>query len=139
MESILEQELVNKTAKLLSILSKNDALAIFLLAKDGLSAETDTPQKIGLTRKQYYTRLKQLVDAGLIDKSAGAYFHTTLGKFIYERHLLVLFEYVKNRSKMQMVDVLKRTRQFNEDEIMKLIGTTNETPNQLKLVQNAPS
>jgi len=121
----LEQELVNKTTNLLSILSKNDALTIFLLAKDGLKAETDTPQKIGLTRKQYYTRLKQLVDSGLIDKTGDIYSHTTLGNFIHERHLLVLLEHVNNVKKMQMADVLKRTKQFNEEEIMNFIGRTN--------------
>lgn len=123
----LEQELVNKTTNLLSILSKKDALTIFLLAKDGLKAETDTAQKIGLTRKQYYTRLKQLVDSGLIDKTGDIYSHTTLGTFVHERHLMALLEHVKDVKKMQMVDVLKRTKEFNEEEIMNFIGRTNGT------------
>ena len=127
MDSMLEQELVNRTTELLSILSKKDALAIFLLAKDGLKAETDTPQKIGLTRKQYYTRLKQLVDNGLVDKTGDIYSHTTLGTLIHERHLMALLEHVRNVKKMQMVDVLKRTRQFNEEEITNFIGKTNDT------------
>jgi predicted transcriptional regulator len=131
MEAALDQEIVNKTTNLLSILSKKDALSIFLLAKEGLRAETDTPQKIGLTRKQYYTRLKQLVDAGLIDKSGPAYTHTTLGTFVHQRHLVGLLEHVRNVKQMRMVDTLKRTRQFSEEEISnfvnRLTGTSLET------------
>jgi phosphatidylserine/phosphatidylglycerophosphate/cardiolipin synthase-like enzyme len=118
----LEQELVNRTTNLLSILSKKDALAIFLLAKDGLRAETDTPQKIGLTRKQYYTRLKQLADSGLIDKSGDIYTHTTLGTFVHQKHILELLEHVRNVKQMKMVDTLKHTRQFSEDEIANFVG-----------------
>ena len=39
---------------------------------------------LGLTKKTYYTRLKQLIDAGLITKSDGAYCYTTFGNLVYE-------------------------------------------------------
>ncbi|MGH9923132.1 MAG: hypothetical protein ACRD38_10300 [Nitrososphaerales archaeon] len=122
MSSALDRELVNKTTNILSILSKKDALSIFLLAKDGLRAETNTPQKVGLTRKQYYTRLKQLVDSGLIDKSGDEYTHTTLGTFVHQKHIMELFEHTKNVKQMKMVDTLKRTRQFSEDDIANFVG-----------------
>ncbi|MEM2759343.1 MAG: hypothetical protein QXU32_00150 [Nitrososphaerales archaeon] len=122
MEQVLDHELVNKTVNLLSILSKKDALSIFLLAKDGLKAETDTPQKIGLTRKQYYTRLKQLVDVGLIDKSGDMYIHTTLGTFVHTQHLIGLLEQVRNAKQLKMVDTLKQTKQFSEDEIANFVS-----------------
>jgi len=122
MEPSLEQELVNKVTDLLTILSKRDALTIFLLAKDGLNAEADTPQKIGLTRKQYYTRLKQLVDTGLIDKSGNAYLHTTLGTFVYQQHILELMQHVSNAKQMKMVDILKRSTEFSEGDIAEFVG-----------------
>lgn len=122
MKPSLEPELVNKVTDLLTVLSKKDALTIFLLAKDGLNAEADTPQKIGLTRKQYYTRLKQLVDANLIDKSGNAYVHTTLGTFVYQQHILELMAGVKSTKEMKMVDILKRARQFSENDIANFVG-----------------
>lgn len=122
MDPVLEPKLVNRLTDLLTILSKKDALTIFLLAKDGLKAEADAPEKIGLTRKQYYTRLKQLVDNGLIDKYDDAYVHTTLGTFVHQKHLLELIEQVKNAEQMKMVDTLKRTRQFSEDDITSFVG-----------------
>lgn len=123
----MEPKLVNRVTDLLNILSKKDALEIFLLAKDGLKAEADTPQKIGLTRKQYYTRLKQLVDNGLIDKFGDMYLHTTLGSFIHQKHILELSESIKNVEEMKMVDTLKRTRQFSESEIAGFIHKVTGT------------
>ncbi len=122
MKETLDHELVNNTTNLLSILSKKDAMSIFLLAKSGLKAESDTPPRIGLTRKQYYTRLKQLVDIGLIYKSGDVYVHTTLGTFVHQKHLMGLLEHLRNAKQMKMVDTLKRTRNFSEDEIAKFIG-----------------
>jgi predicted transcriptional regulator len=122
MDQVLEPKLVNKLTELLGILSKKDALTIFLLSKDGLKAEADTPQKIGLTRKQYYTRLKQLVDNGLIDKAGDVYMHTTLGTFVYKKHLLEMLGHVRNAKQMEMVDTLKRTKQFSEDDITDFVG-----------------
>ncbi len=114
---------VKELCKLLAILSKFEALTIFLLAKNGLKAETDTPGKIGLTRKQYFTRLKQLVDSGLIEKRDGSYFHTTMGAFVYEKHLVSLLEGVKNAKEMRMIDVLKQANNFSEDDILQLKDT----------------
>ncbi len=118
----LDQELVNRITTILSVLSKKDALTIFLLAKDGVKAETNTPQTVGLTRKQYYTRLKQLVDYGLIDKIGDVYTHTTLGTFVHQKHVLELMDHVRNVKQMRMVDTLKRTRQFSEEEISGFVG-----------------
>jgi hypothetical protein len=122
MDAVLEQKSVNQITSLLSILSKKDAFSIFLLAKDGLKGETDTPQRIGLTRKQYYTRLKQLVDTGLIDKNGDTYYHTSLGSLFFQRHLVELLDYLKNEKQMKMVDMLKQTKQFSENDIASFVG-----------------
>jgi len=122
MDQVLEPKLVNKLTELLGILSKKDALTIFLLSKEGLKAEADTPQKIGLTRKQYYTRLKQLVNNGLIDKYGDVYQHTTLGALLHQKYILELLGHVRNAKQMEMVDTLKRTKQFSEDDIANFVG-----------------
>ena len=131
----LDQELVNRITTILSVLSKKDALTIFLLAKDGVKAETNTPQKVGLTRKQYYTRLKQLVDYGLIDNIGDVYTHTTLGSFVHQKQVLEFMDHARNVKQMKMVDTLKHTRQFSEEEISGFVGkiageslTTSTTP-----------
>jgi predicted transcriptional regulator len=122
MSETYNNELVNRATRMLSILSKKDALTIFLLAKEGLKAETDTSHTIGLTRKQYYTRLHQLVDAGLLQKSRNNYVHTTLGTLVHQRQLLQLLEQLRNAKQIKMIDVLRRNTQFSDDDIAKFLG-----------------
>ncbi len=118
----MEDEVVKEASKVLTILSKYDALKIFLQSREGIEAETAAPEKMGLTKKQYYTRLKQLVDIGLVEKSKGKYVQTTLGRIIYEKALEVLFEHVRNAKKLQMLDVLKSSGKFSIDEIYRLLS-----------------
>jgi len=115
--------ILKETSNILGILSKYDALKIFLHSIEGIEAETDAADKLGLTKKQYYTRLKQLVDSGLIEKRQDKYVHTTLGKVIYEKAIRVLFDHVKNSKKLLMIDVLKSSGKFDIDEIYKLLKT----------------
>lgn len=116
-------EQLRSLCQLLSVLSKPDAIILFLHAKHGLKAEAETPKNIGLTKKQYYTRLKQLADFELVEKHDGCYFHTTMGRFVYEKHLASLIEGLKNANQMRMMDVLKRERTFSEEEISNLEQT----------------
>jgi len=45
--------------------------------------------KLGLTRKQYYSRMSALTNAGLISRSNGKYSLTSFGKVVYEAQLLI--------------------------------------------------
>jgi DNA-binding Lrp family transcriptional regulator len=121
-EQLIHQEAVKSSAKLLSILSKKDNLTMFILAKDGIKSESNTLQHLGLSRKVYYTRLRQLIDAGLINKSKGAYSYTTLGDVIYQRHIVELIEEMKNMQQMKMIDTLKRSKEFSEDDITNFVN-----------------
>jgi predicted transcriptional regulator len=114
--------LLSQLTKILSILSKNDALTIFLMASEGVKSEFDTPTKIGLTKKQYYTRLKQLVDLGLVIKQNEAYMQTTFGKIVYQKHIIELTNQIKNSKYLHMVDILKADSKFNDSDIMEFIA-----------------
>jgi predicted transcriptional regulator len=115
-------KLLAQLTDVLSVLSKNDALTIFLMAEEGIRSELDTPTKIGLTKKQYYTRLKQLVDLGLVEKHNESYTQTAFGKVVYRKHILGLTNNIKNSKYLQMVDALKANPKFNEKDIMELIS-----------------
>jgi predicted transcriptional regulator len=115
-------ELLAQVMDVLSVLSKNDALIIFLMAHEGIRSELDTPTKIGLTKKQYYTRLKQLVDLGLVEKHKESYAQTAFGKVVYQKHILGLSNNIKNSKYLQMVDVLKANPKFNENDIIALVS-----------------
>ena len=126
-ELLTDQEAMKSSAKLLSVLSKKDNLSMFIFAKDGLKAESSTLQSLGLSRKVYYTRLRQLIDAGLISKSEGAYSYTTLGGIIYQRHIVELIEEMKNKQQMMMIDSLKNTEEFSEEDITNFVDSITHT------------
>lgn len=117
-----DSKLLSQLTDVLSVLSKNDALTIFQMARDGIKSEIDTPAKIGLTKKQYYTRLKQLVDLGLITKRNESYIQTAFGKVVYQKHIIGLTNNIKNSKYLQMVDVLKADPKFNDKDIMEFMS-----------------
>src|SRR5919206_143292 len=126
-ELLTDQEAMKSSTKLLSVLSKKDNLSIFIFAKDGLKAESSTMQNLGLSRKVYYTGLRQLIDAGLISKAEGAYSYTTLGGIIYQRHIVRLIEEMKNKQQMMMIDTLKKTKEFSEEDITNFVDRITHT------------
>ena len=91
-------------------------------ANGDLKAEIPSLQKLGLSKKVYYTRLKQLVDAGLVEKFGNAYKHTSLGKIIYQKHIIMLMEQIKNTEHLRMIDTLRNTNKYSEDEIAKFVS-----------------
>lgn len=115
-------KILSQLTEVLSVLSKNDALTIFLMANEGIKSELDTPTKIGLTKKQYYTRLKQLVDLGLITKNNESYMQTAFGKVVYQKHIIGLTNNIRNSKYLQMVDVLKADPKFNDKDIMEFMS-----------------
>jgi hypothetical protein len=120
-ELLTDQEAMKSSTKLLSVLSKKDNLSIFIFAKDGLKAESSTMQNLGLSRKVYYTGLRQLIDAGLISKSEGAYSYTTLGGIIYQGYIVRLIEEMKNKQQMMMIDTLKNSKEFSEEDMTNFV------------------
>jgi hypothetical protein len=45
--------------------------------------------RLKLTKKQYYSRISDLINAGLIIKKSGNYFLSSFGKIVYEAHMLI--------------------------------------------------
>ena len=129
-------KILAQLTEVLSVLSKNDALTIFFMANEGIKSELDTPIKIGLTKKQYYTRLKQLVDLGLIAKNNESYIQTAFGKVVYQKHIIGLTNNIKNSKYLQMVDVLKADPKFNDKDIMEFMSKVE--PQISSDLQNAP-
>ena len=60
-------------------------------------------EQIKLTKKQYYSRMHKLSVAGLIKRTNGKYFLTTLGKIIHE-HCVGIQNAVNAYSKLRALD-----------------------------------
>ncbi len=127
-----EKTSFESTTKLLSVLSKKNNLMLFMSAKNGLLADSSSPHNAGLSKKIYYTSLKQLINSGLVIKTGGKYLHTSLGSVIYEAHILKLTEQMRNTKQLQMIDTLKYSGGFSDTDIEnfmnKLTGVRKSTP-----------
>ena len=115
-------EIIRNACKLFSVLSKQEALHLFIRAKDGLYSNKDSPSLNNLTRKQYYTRLRNLVDVGLVKKDGDSYTHTTFGSLIYQKYLAIILHGVKNFKHIQMIDALKKTQTLSNDDVTNLMN-----------------
>lgn len=73
----------------LRAISDDKALAIFNTI--ALSADSDpiAISRLKLTRKQYYSRMSAMVDAGIITRRSGRYYLTSFGKIVYEAQMLI--------------------------------------------------
>ena len=115
---------VAAVTQILKVLAGSDALVILSLARDGIEAHTRTYSNLSLTRKQYYTRLEQLKNAGLIEKRGRFYFQTTMGSFLDENCIKSVVHAVINKKQMHMIDVLKRAGNFSEEDLQLLKNVT---------------
>jgi hypothetical protein len=79
--------------------------------------------KLGLTRRQYYSRMSDLTNAGLITRSNGKYSLTSFGKVVCEAQLLI--EKAKqNFWKLRAIDsVCSSAHGLSPEERSKIIET----------------
>jgi hypothetical protein len=136
-----EKESFESTAKLLSVLSKKNNLTLFISANSGLVADSSSPNNAGLSKKMYYTSLKQLINSGLVIKTGGKYLHTSLGSVIYEAHILKLTEQMRNTKHLRMIDTLKHNGGFSDTDIEKFMNkltgvrtSTTDIPAKIEVV-----
>ena len=110
---------------------------MFALLGDKQSVEILTASYAGLqstsngighqTKKQYYVRLKRLVDLGLIEKHQSIYKLTSFGSIVYENHLKTLDKIVPNYWQIKSIDVLKSRDDFPPEQKEKIMNEYIET------------
>jgi len=90
----------------LKALSDDKSLILFNMVALTLARNTaDVMNRLGLTRKQYYSRMNALINAGLVMRKSSKYFLTSFGKVVYESHML-LGKAVENYWKLKAIDSL---------------------------------
>ena len=118
------QQLTNISIDIFSILSKRDNILMFCMAKEGLKTHSSELHDEIPTKNRYYKALKQLKNAGLIEKplkSRDTYLHTTFGSLLYQKVIVGLTDYKNNIDKMKMIDTLKQSNKYSENDILKFI------------------
>jgi hypothetical protein len=90
-----------------STLSNKDALQIFNMAAEGITASLEAVAANKLSKKRYYVRLRELIILGLIYKANGVYRQTALGTVVYENQVKNLKQILFKRSSIQTLQDIK--------------------------------
>lgn len=112
----LEKSLSEHMGSVLSALSNVDAIEIFTQVQDGMKGGRETFQKLQMTKKRYYTRLRELVESGLIERVGDEYRYTLLGT-LFAQQFTNLLQIVENRKELLMIGELRRSEKFTDAEI----------------------
>lgn len=101
-------------SNLLKVLSKKYNIFVFMLIHEGINSESNVAKRMKISIKEYYSRLKQLVDASLISELRGKYIHALLRAIIYKNHITSYGEQLDNLKYMKMTDLLKGFKEYTE-------------------------
>jgi hypothetical protein len=115
----------------LSVISNDKSLGLFnIIALEGGDSSI-LISRLNLTRKQYYSRMLDLTNAGLISRKNGKYSLTSFGKVVYEAHILI-GKAAQNISKLKAIDSIE-SAEFPSSELVKVIDTliTNDNIKQI--------
>ena len=103
--------------------------------KDG---NTLSITKIGLTRKQFYTKLNELTTRGLVKREKGKYYLTTFGNIVYDltsEYKNKLDSVIEDCWKFKALDLLDISDEFTNDEKRKIMEQLFNHINQNVIVQ----
>jgi predicted transcriptional regulator len=104
---------------------------IFSILADKLSVEIITAAYTGLrstnrltnqSKKQYYVRLKRLVEMGFVEKHQSVYKLTTFGSSVYENNLRTMDKIIPNYWQIKSIDVLRTRNDFPDDQKESIIS-----------------
>ena len=113
------------TDDVFAILGDKPSMEIFTAASTGLRSTSNGISS--QTKKQYYVRLKRLVDMGFIEKQNSVYKLTSFGSIVYENHLKTMEKIVLHYWQIKSVDVLKSRNDFPVEQQEKIISEYVET------------
>ena len=110
-----------------ALLGDKQSVEILIASSAGLQS---TSNGIGnQTKRQYYVRLKRLVDFGLIEKHQSIYKLTSFGSIVYENHLKTMDKIIPNYWQIKSIDVLKSRHDFPPEQKEKIMNEYIETTN----------
>jgi len=107
-----------------AIIGDKQSVQILTAASTGLRSSSNG---IGnQTKKQYYVRLKRLVDMGFMEKHQSVYKLTTFGTIVHD-HLKTMERILPNYWQIKSIDVLKSRHDFPPEQKEKIMNEYIET------------
>jgi predicted transcriptional regulator len=105
----------------LSAISDDKSLVLFNTIALASGDSSILISRLDLTRKQYYSRMSGLINAGLIRRKNGKYYVTSLGKVVYKAQELIGMA-AQYSSKLQAIDSVESPN-IPAAELNKIIDT----------------
>jgi predicted P-loop ATPase len=106
-------------ADILKSISDDKSLSIFELIADINSNGEINPRKLGLSSKQYYSRISSIIATDLIKRQSRRYYLTPFGKVIY-CCIMIAKNALNNHYKLKCVEAIKDS-EFPNEEFSKLV------------------
>ncbi len=106
---------------ILSAISDDKSLVLFNTIAIASGDSTILISRLNPTRKQYYSRMFDLINAGLVRRTNGKYFVTSFGKVVYKAQELIGMA-VRYSSKLKAIDSIESPK-FPAAELSKIIDT----------------
>jgi hypothetical protein len=106
----------------LEAISDSKSLEIFRDIANGIVQSEVLKQKEGMSKKQYYMRTRQMVNAGIIKRVKGRFSLTNFGVIVYHGQM-VMEKGVNSYWKLKAIDSIQESGQISEHERMKLVKT----------------
>ena len=108
-------ETLEQCIDMFSMFANLDTMRIFLLAEKGISNSNKAIKELGLTPKRFYSRLKELVDHGILTKTEGKYVCTYLGE-VMAKLGFSLIEVLTNKDRLELIMNLSKSSSLTVDE-----------------------
>ena len=111
---------------ILDALAHEDAIKIFIYAKNGITNSTVAIRDMELTQKRYYTRLKLLLDAGILEKREQGYRYTFLGTILHQ--MSGSFKAVlEQKDRLELANKLRKSKTLSLEEKKNLMNLITPT------------
>ena len=133
----MDQCIIKLRDEVLKLIMNENTLKILnqIIDNDNTVGNTLSITKINLTRKQFYTKLNELIKKGFIKKEKGKYYLTTFGKIVYDltsQYKNKLDLVVEDYWKLKAIDLLDISDELTNDERYKIINHLFKQVNQNK-------
>jgi predicted transcriptional regulator len=111
--------------EILDALGNRDALSIFIYVDKGMTSSKLAIQQLGLTQKRFYSRLKEIIDVGLVEKNEGEYQYTTLGR-VFSKIGYTLLDVLENKEQFELLERLRDSSNLTSSDFNKITSVVSK-------------
>ena len=110
---------------ILDALGNQDALSIFIYVGKGMTSSKFAIHELRLSQKRFYSRLKELIGVGLIEKNEGGYQYTTLGR-VFSKIGYSLLDVLENQEQFELLERLRDSSSLTSSEVNKITSVVSK-------------